>query len=377
MALYNMGNADVTTLMAIEARGDGAGEAKTSGGKTWQDVYKNSGINTTENKIMSFKPDAPFAKDGSGNSTELIIPYKVGADNDSGRLRIAKKGYRPSNLDTVVTIQGGSTKCLSVSGNELRISDNADMSNYTVLNDKGIHTIYFEMQGGGGSGGSQTDSPNGGGGGGASGAFICGYLPLIEGVKYRLSAGTGGNRPAVNNNTTGGYGASSSILKIDEQTSLFLARGGTEGKSGSGDSRLGGVGGNVKIDASMETYVVASASGCNGGAGGYNSSSNTAKSGDSLNARVITTYAEANRSFTGKSGGAAWGALGGGGGGASLFADGGIGAGGNGSGDISDAGRGQLGSGGGGGDGNIVGLGFQTSHYWGAAGGNGFISIYY
>jgi hypothetical protein len=57
---YRMNGVDVTTLMAVEARGDGAGEAKSSDGKTWRDIYKNSGLDTTTNKIMSYKTDVPL-----------------------------------------------------------------------------------------------------------------------------------------------------------------------------------------------------------------------------------------------------------------------------------------------------------------------------
>ena len=385
---YKVGTQNAVDLMAVEAIGDGAGEAVGTNNKKWQDVYKNSGFDATNNKIMSFKPDVPFAKDADGISTELIIPYKVGG------LRIAKKGYRPNNLTELASLNGGTiasdsrtnwaVKYVQTINSVLSMASNSDMSTNATVLDKthNIHMLYVELQGGGAGGGSQTNGPNGSGGGGGAGGFVCGYLPLIEEVVYALRAGYGGNGSSSNSNSGGWNGSYSEIVRTDTDETLYRADNGSFGLSNHSGSSAGGAGGSGNIV--LDGFELGDYPGGNGGSGGSNS--NNGASGGDVTSKVINTGVESNKTYSAHKGGF-FGNNGnhqyqGGGGGASAFADGGDGGGGF-TADISgisfpiNAASGNLGSGGAGGSGFIINLGLTTSHYKGAAGGAGFIKLYY
>ena len=271
---YITGTTNVLGLMEIVVNG-GEGEAKDENGKTWQSVFKNPGIGTLQ-RMLAYKPDAPFAYDLNGNSTELIIPYKA-----SG-VRIAKKGYRPSGLNLLFGLTGE-----IYTGSQYGQIDTVDVEVF-------MHgMLYVELQGGGGGGGSQTDGQNGGGGGGGAGGFVCGYLPIRYGDILEFHVGNGGAAKSSYDNEPGYNGQDSYIINYHFRDRSYTAHCGGGGQSGS--DRKGGAGGGTTVEPFLANYTLARINGAAGG-NGY-ASPGSGDAGKNITGFEVDTHTEFGKKY--------------------------------------------------------------------------------
>ncbi|MDG6986055.1 MAG: hypothetical protein JRM73_04835 [Nitrososphaerota archaeon] len=261
----------------------------------------------------------------------------------------------------------------------------------------GAASVYVVCVGGGGGGGGSGGATDGGGvagsggsGGGGVGSLAQGFVDLAGASSVQVTIGAGGSAGTGGSATTsggaGGTGGSSSF-------GTFLACAGGEGGGGSlynyngaggsscslGSGPAGGAGGGVPGGFSSVTGTAADAlqateyGGGGGGGGTFSTPAGSGSPSDSLTSGAL---------FTGLPGASGNCAMGGGGGSASPFADGGTG--GAGATGCSSGGQGgsarpNTGAGGGGAGGSYstsLSCGGRSGQP-GGSGGSGVVVVYY
>jgi hypothetical protein len=154
-------------------------------------------------------------------------------------------------------------------------------------------TISITGAGGGGAGGgilnSGTNSTGGGGGGGSGEVKLLKNITLLQDTVYSVkvgSAGSGGNT-----GVAGGNGLSSEILLNTDV--LFSATGGNGGLSNAPNSKTGGVGGTGFVDGrkggngeNADVFTLDADPG-SGGIGGVNISNNGNGGNGGIGTRIV------------------------------------------------------------------------------------------